>query len=66
MRSRRAIFLHRTSVRIPGHFTQVIWRSTKQLGCGVALCKGSHFWVCRYLPSGNVEGRYRQNIPKPC
>src|SRR5438067_7625898 len=26
-----------------GHFTQVIWRSTKQLGCGMAACRGNHF-----------------------
>src|SRR5215510_459924 len=26
-----------------GHFTQVVWRSTTQLGCGMAACRGSHF-----------------------
>jgi hypothetical protein len=40
-----------------GHFTQVIWRSSKQLGCGMALCRGNHFWVCRYSPAGNVGGQ---------
>jgi pathogenesis-related protein 1 len=49
-----------------GHFTQVVWRSTKQLGCGIAACRGSHFWVCRYSPPGNVGGEYARNVPKPC
>jgi pathogenesis-related protein 1 len=49
-----------------GHFTQVIWRSTKQLGCGMATCRGSHFWVCRYSPPGNVGGQFARNVPKPC
>ena len=49
-----------------GHFTQVVWRSTKQLGCGIAACRGSHFWVCRYSPPGNVGGQHARNVPKPC
>src|SRR5262245_32910880 len=49
-----------------GHFTQVVWKSTKQLGCGMAVCRGSHFWVCRYSPPGNVGDQYARNVPKPC
>jgi hypothetical protein len=49
---------------VNGHFTQVVWKDTCQLGCGRATCKirddkgverdGTH-WVCRYRPSGNVN-----------
>lgn len=39
-----------------GHFTQIIWRSTKQLGCGVADGKNGEFWVCFYSPPGNIVG----------
>jgi len=49
-----------------GHFTQVVWRSTKELGCGLARCRGNHFWVCRYSPPGNIGGQYARNAPKPC
>jgi uncharacterized protein YkwD len=38
------------------HFTQLIWRDTKQLGCGAATCGGNEFWVCRYAPPGNWNG----------
>jgi uncharacterized protein YkwD len=49
-----------------GHFTQVIWRSSKQLGCAKVICQGNDFWVCRYSPSGNVSGQFGRNVPKPC
>ncbi len=45
-----------------GHFTQLVWRDTKQVGCGHAQCKGNDIWVCEYAPFGNVEGEYRQNV----
>ncbi len=48
-----------------GHYTQVVWRDSTQLGCGVATCTtGSPFgsgswqlWVCDYAPAGNVDGQ---------
>ena len=49
-----------------GHFTQVVWKDSKHIGCGMAACRGNHYWVCRYSPAGNVSGRYRRNVPKPC
>src|SRR5262245_60646004 len=49
-----------------GHFTQVVWKGTKQLGCGMAACHGNHFWACRYSPPGNAGGQYARNVPKPC
>ncbi|KAI0638402.1 CAP domain-containing protein [Trametes polyzona] len=47
------------------HFTQVVWKSTTQLGCGVAFCdnifpgrKGpATYHVCLYDPVGNVVGQ---------
>jgi hypothetical protein len=49
---------------VNGHFTQVVWKDTCQLGCGRATCEmrddqgvvhmGTH-WVCRYKPPGNVN-----------
>jgi uncharacterized protein YkwD len=48
-----------------GHFTQVVWKGTTQLGCGMAQCKGMDVWVCEYDPPGNWEGQYRENVSKP-
>jgi uncharacterized protein YkwD len=51
-----------------GHFTQVVWKNTKQIGCGVATCLwGSlRFWVCRYAPQGNWAGQFPQNVAQKC
>ena len=49
-----------------GHFTQVIWRDSKQIGCGRAMCRGETMWVCRYSPPGNVEDEYRANVLPVC
>lgn len=55
-----------------GHFTQLVWRGTTQLGCGVARCGnifpdfgGADYYVCRYLAAGNVQGNYEQNVLPP-
>ena len=41
-----------------GHYTQVVWKSTKEVGCGMASCpdKGQ-IWVCQYTPRGNMIGQ---------
>ena len=45
-----------------GHFTQVVWRGTTQVGCGHSQCNGNDIWVCEYDPPGNWEGQYRENV----
>jgi hypothetical protein len=36
-----------------GHFSQMIWRDTQRIGCGVApRCSGGNFLVCHYDPPG--------------
>jgi uncharacterized protein YkwD len=39
-----------------GHYTQVVWRDTKEVGCGVARKAQREVWVCNYNPPGNVVG----------
>jgi hypothetical protein len=40
-----------------GHYTQIIWRNTKAVGCGVARGGGNDILVCRYSPPGNYQGQ---------
>lgn len=46
--------------KVCGHYTQIVWKDTTEIGCGVSLCqKGnirSQIWVCRYNPPGNYIG----------
>ncbi len=50
-----------------GHFTQVVWKSTKQVGCGHVQCSGNDIYVCNYDPPGNWEGQYRAEVlPASC
>ena len=40
-----------------GHYTQIVWKDTKEVGCGKASCKaGGEVWVCNYDPPGNYKG----------
>jgi pathogenesis-related protein 1 len=45
-----------------GHFTQLVWRSTQQVGCGHVTCKGNDVYVCNYDPPGNWEGQYKNQV----
>lgn len=40
-----------------GHYTQIIWRTTTRIGCGVATGNGWDVVTCRYAPPGNVVGQ---------
>jgi uncharacterized protein YkwD len=39
-----------------GHYTQIVWRDTKQVGCAVAREGDREVWVCEYAPPGNYVG----------
>ena len=53
--------------KVCGHYTQVVWRDTKHVGCATVMCNknspfGSQFptwqlWVCNYTPPGNFVGQ---------
>lgn len=45
-----------------GHFTQMVWANTTQLGCGTAMCDNSVYLVCEYYPRGNMAGEYEDNV----
>jgi hypothetical protein len=33
----------------------MVWKGSTEIGCGVAVCGGQNFWVCRYSPRGNIN-----------
>jgi hypothetical protein len=45
-----------------GHFTQVVWKNTRQVGCAVSNCSGRRFVTCSYYPAGNVIGQFNSNV----
>ena len=61
-----------------GHFTQMVWKNTTQVGCGRCFCGGGKQetggdgtdkapgWmvVCEYSPQGNVENQFKDNVVK--
>lgn len=48
-----------------GHFTQIVWRASKRLGCAFAKSSRNVYLVCRYAPPGNYLGAFAQNVPRP-
>ncbi|TNN02537.1 hypothetical protein fugu_010024 [Takifugu bimaculatus] len=48
-----------------GHFTAMVWKSTKEMGIGKATASdGSSFVVARYSPAGNItnQGHFENNV----
>jgi len=54
-----------------GHFSQIVWKNTQQVGCATNNCPnglanfapnppGAPFTVCNYNPPGNIQGQYSQ------
>ncbi|MEA3079597.1 MAG: hypothetical protein QOF05_1005, partial [Sphingomonadales bacterium] len=40
-----------------GHYTQLIWRNSRRVGCATAVGRQEEFLVCRYSDAGNVTGQ---------
>ncbi|KAK1782336.1 CAP domain-containing protein [Copromyces sp. CBS 386.78] len=53
-----------------GHFTQLVWKNTTDVGCAVRWCqgwnKGNGGWylVCEYWPRGNVVGSFGSMVDR--
>jgi len=44
--------------KVCGHYTQVVWRDTAEIGCARSFCSNQgQIWVCHYRPFGNLVGR---------
>ncbi|KRF79063.1 ectin [Drosophila virilis] len=47
------------------NFTLIIWKSSKEFGLGKCLHEsGVFFVVVKMYPRGNIEGRFKENVPK--
>ena len=40
-----------------GHYTQIVWKDTREVGCAIDTGNGNDVLVCRYHPAGNVIGK---------
>lgn len=39
------------------HYTQMIWKSTTNVGCAIQPAGDRQYLICRYTPPGNADGR---------
>ena len=49
-----------------GHWTQVVWKGTREVGCARKYCPGlkGTFIACEYNPPGNFLGEFAKNVDK--
>ena len=40
-----------------GHYTQMVTRNSTRVGCAIRSSRQWDYLVCRYNPSGNIDGR---------
>ncbi|MFD3747948.1 CAP family protein [Nocardia sp. NPDC058633] len=48
--------------RKAGHFTQTVWKSSRQLGIGASCYGSTAYVVANYAPTGNIIGQFAQNV----
>jgi len=40
-----------------GHYTQIVWKNTTEVGCALTQGGGNNYLVCQYNPPGNFQGQ---------
>ena len=50
-----------------GHFSQVVWKGSQEIGVGKAISSDGRkaIVVCNYFPAGNYKGRHAENVLPP-
>lgn len=52
-----------------GHFTQLVWKETSKIGCGVKTCPDGKLYTCSFSSYGNIvsDGNtfFIENVLKP-
>jgi Cysteine-rich secretory protein family len=56
-----------------GHFTQIVWKDSVQIGCGwisdgctkTLGASYPNYLACEYYPFGNVDGQFAQEVAAP-
>ena len=51
-----------TTFNVTGNLTQMLWKSSRKCGVGVAERDGVFVIVARYEPKGNEPGKYKDNV----
>ena len=46
-----------------GHYTQLMWKATTDVGCALAQKGNRIVSTCDYFPSGNYKGEFTKNVP---
>lgn len=44
------------------HFTQMVWKNTQEIGCGIAFNRDKTYCVCNYYPPGNIMEAFGDNV----
>ena len=51
--------------RVTGHFTQLVWKGSNELGIGRAIdADNREITVCNYYPAGNRRNHYEENVSR--
>lgn len=48
-----------------GHFTQMVWKGSDEVGCAKIDCSGRTYIACEYTPRGNIIGKFTENVFPP-
>nr|XP_017207056.1 cysteine-rich venom protein natrin-1-like isoform X1 [Danio rerio] len=49
-----------------GHYTQVVWYSSYEVGCAVTQCGSNYFYGCHYYRAGNFRTVPPYSLGSPC
>lgn len=63
--SEEAKYKYRDRQKGTGHFTQLVWKESREMGFGMARKGKMAAAVALYYPPGNFKGEYEENVERP-